>query len=115
MPHCNKISILVFSSLPDLASDHILHQSMQESDSDCGTFSDSGPATPKAKPFIQSQLDDLIRNLALSKAAEILASRLSEHGSFHLHARITFYCKRDQVAYSFSISVKKMTLSFVST
>ena len=94
MPHCNEILIPVFSSSPNLAPDEILNQSMQESDSDCSTFSDSEPATPKAKPFIQSQLNDLIRNLAFSKeAADISASRLSEHGVVHSDAR-TFYCKK---------------------
>ena len=35
----------------------------------------------KVKPFSQSQLNDLVRDLALSKEAfEVLASRLSEHG-----------------------------------
>ena len=35
----------------------------------------------KVKSFSQSQLNDLVRDLALSKeASEVLASRLSEHG-----------------------------------
>ena len=88
---------------------------MLESDNDGSTFSDSEPATPKAKPFTQGQLNDLITDLSIpKKAAELLASRISEHGALHSNARITFDRKRDEVRYSFCVLVKKMTLSFVT-
>ena len=82
VPHCSEVPVPVpvFSSLPD------------------SVFSDSMPATPKAKPFTKGELNDLVRDLALSKeAAEILASRLSEHFVLDSEARITFYRKRDEI------------------
>ena len=87
---------------------------MEERDSDCSNFSDSMPATPKAKPFTKGELNDLVRDLALSKeAAEILDSRLSEHFVLDSEARITFY--RKEMKYSFSTSVKKKTLCIATT
>ena len=54
--------------------------------------------TPKAKPFTKGELNDLVRDLALSKyAVEILASRLSVHFVLDSEARITFYRKRDEI------------------
>ena len=51
----------------------------------------------KVKPFSQSQLNDQIRDLALSKeASEVLASRLSEHGILDSKTKITFYPRRDE-------------------
>ena len=78
--NCNKIPIPIFSLLLELASDDILHQPMPESESDGSTLKDSRRATPKTKPFTQSQFNNLVRYLALSKeVARILVSRPSEH------------------------------------
>ena len=87
MPHCNEIPIFVFSFLPNLASDDILNQPMQENKSDGSTFSDSGSTTLKAKPITQGQPNDLAQELALSKdSAEILAFHLRKHGVLYLDA-----------------------------
>ena len=96
VPHCSEVP--VFSSLPDSAPDDTVLETMEERDNDCSNFIDSMPATPKAKPFNKGELNDLVRDLALSKeAAEILASRLSEHFVLDSEARITFYRKRDEI------------------
>ena len=54
----------------------------------------------KAVPqqFNQSELNDLVRDLDLSKqAAEILASRLNEKHVLHSSAKVSFYRKRDEL------------------
>ena len=50
----------------------------------------------KTKAFSQGQLNDLVRDLALSKEwSEILASRLSKHGILDFRTKITFCRDRD--------------------
>ena len=61
---------------------------------------DSSTESKKAVPqlFNQSELNDLVRDLNLSKqAAEILASRLSEKHVLHSSAKVSFYRKRDEL------------------
>ena len=44
------------------------------------------------KPFSQGQLNNLVRDLNLSKeSSELIASRLGEHGVLDLGTKITFY------------------------
>ncbi|KAI6661361.1 hypothetical protein LOD99_9988 [Oopsacas minuta] len=51
----------------------------------------------KSEPFTQGQLNDLVRDLGLSKdASEILASGLSEHHVLYNEAKITNYQHRDE-------------------
>ena len=51
----------------------------------------------KVKPFSQSQLNDLVRDLALSKeASEVLASRFGEHGIRDSKTKTTFYRHRNE-------------------
>ena len=58
---------------------------------------ESSPSS-KPKPFGQGQLNDLIRDLGLSKeSSEILASRLDEHGILGSETKITFYRNRDDM------------------
>ena len=53
--------------------------------------------TSKVQLFTQGQLNDMVRDLALSKeAAEILASSLSEHRVLDAEAKILFYRNRDE-------------------
>jgi len=48
-------------------------------------------------PFSQEELNDLVRDLNLSKSsAELLAFRLKEKNILSDSARITFYCNRHQ-------------------
>ena len=52
----------------------------------------------KPKPFGQSQLNDLVRDLGLSNTSfEILASSLSKHGILDSGTKITFYRDRDNL------------------
>ena len=74
----------------------------EEVNSDDSNYSDSTSDTTaewqsKVKPFSQSQLHDLVRDLALSKeASKVLASRLSEHGILDSKTKMTFYRHRDE-------------------
>ena len=61
---------------------------------------DSSTESKKAVPqqFNQSELNDLVRDLDLSKqAAEILASRLNKKHVLHGFAKVSFYRKRDEL------------------
>ena len=50
----------------------------------------------------QGQLNDLVRDLNLSKkSSELLASRLGEHGVLDLGTKITFYRDRDDLLLRF--------------
>ena len=102
MPHCEEVPIPGFSSLPKLVSIDDLFAETEEVNSDDSNYSDSMSDTTaelqsKVKPFSQSQLNDLVRDLALSKeASEVLASLLSEHGILDFKTKITFYRHRDE-------------------
>ena len=67
MPHCSQVPVPTFSSLPDLALGDSLFEATDETDSDCSTYSDSLSAaaanlqTTEVKPFVQSQLKDIVR------------------------------------------------------
>ena len=61
---------------------------------------DSSTESKKAAPqkFNQSELNDLVRDLDLSKQeAEILASRLKEKHVLHSSAKVSFFRKRDKL------------------
>ena len=54
------------------------------------------------KPFSQGQLNDLVRDLNLSKeSSELLASHLGEHGVLDSGTKITFYRNRDDLLLRF--------------
>ncbi|KAI6648704.1 hypothetical protein LOD99_7930 [Oopsacas minuta] len=95
IPHCSEIQVPVFTSLPDTAFTEVIDES---SDSTYSSNSYNGLLQiSKAEPFTQGQLNDLVRDLGLSKdASEILASRLSEHHVLHSEAKITYYRCRDE-------------------
>ena len=76
--------------------------------SDSSISSSSGMAaaasslSAKPKPFSQSQLNELVCDLGLSKkSSEILASRLSEHGILDSGTKITLYRNRDDLLIRF--------------
>ena len=82
---------------------------MEDSNSSC---SNNYNSTSKAaevsslstnpKPFSQGQLNDLVRDLNLSKeSSELLASRLGEHGVLDSGTKITFYRNRDDLLLRF--------------
>ena len=102
VPHCEEVPIPVFSSLPKLVSNNDLFAETEEVNSDDSNYSDSMSDTTaewqsKVKPFSQSQLNDLVRDLALSKEASgVLASRICEHSILDSKTKITFYRDRDE-------------------
>ena len=103
VPHCEEVPISVFSSLPKFVSNDDLFAETEEVNSDGSSYSDAimsdttAEWQSKVKPFSQSQLNDLVRDLALSKeACEVLASRLSEHGILDSKTKTTYYRHRDE-------------------
>ena len=59
-------------------------------------------SSSKPKPFSQGQLNDLVRDLGLTKeSSEILASRLDEHGILDSETKITFHRDRDDMLIRF--------------
>ncbi|KAI6653918.1 hypothetical protein LOD99_3094 [Oopsacas minuta] len=84
-----------FTSLPDPAFTETIDESSDStySSNSCNELLQ----ITKAEPFTQGQLNDLVRDLGLSKdASEVLASRLSEHHVLHSEAKITYYRRRDE-------------------
>ena len=87
MPHCAEVPVFIF--LPGITADEMLLKAMDDTDSsDSSTSSSSSMAaaasllSAKPKPFSQGQLNDIDRDLGLSKkSSEILASRFGEHGT----------------------------------
>ena len=76
--------------------------------SDSSISSSSGMAAvasslrAKSKPFIQGQLNNLVRDFGLSKeSSKILASRLGEHGILDLGTKITLYREKDNMLIRF--------------
>lgn len=100
--HCNGVPILVFTSLPDFEPDHDtmnIAKAMDEASNSSSIYhlhlGDFQAA--KVKPFTQCELNDLVRDLALSKeASEILGSHLSEHCVRESEVKITFCSNRDK-------------------
>ena len=59
-------------------------------------------------PFYQMELNDVVRDLGLSKSfAELLASRLKENNSLSNSARITFYRNRHEEYFPFFFCEEK--------
>jgi len=75
LPHSEDIPVPFLTSQPELPLSHFeilenLH---------CTTHSEDEENLPKPQRFTQEELNDLVRDLNLSKAAsELLASRLKE-------------------------------------
>ena len=68
---------------------------------------ESQNATPQQ--FNQSELNDLVRDLDLSKqAAEILASRLNEKHVLHSSAKVLYFRKRDKLFITFFKEEKQL-------
>ena len=71
--HCDNIPVPVFGELPDI-SDEDSSSVTEHDDEEEVVLNDDAP-----HPFSQNELNDLVRDLSLSKSsAELLASRLKE-------------------------------------
>ena len=69
--HCDEIPVPVFGELPDIS---VKYSSSVQENEEGGVLNDDAP-----HPFPQKELNDLVRDLSLSKSsAKLLASRLKE-------------------------------------
>ena len=105
---CAEVPVSTFTSLPHLTEDETPLEAIKDTDSSCSNYistsmgakASSFGANPK--PFSQGQLNDLMRDLNLSKeSCEILASRLGEHGILDSETKITFFQNRDNLLLQF--------------
>ena len=81
---------------------------MEDSNCSCSNYSstsmsaEASSRSTNPKPFSQGRLNDLVRDLNLSKElSEFLLPRLGEHGVLGLGTKITFYCYKDDLLLSF--------------
>ena len=96
IPHCNEIPVLVFKGLPklELPVSEEDQAFILSTDSSEATVSDVGFPPSMPQLFSQGELNDLTRDLNLSKeSSELLASRLKEKNLLQLGTLITFYRK----------------------
>ena len=106
-PHSEKVPVPVFKGLPSLNNKDIGHD-MNEEDScdnelpeteweqseECSSETESPPVP---KPLHQTEQNDLVRDLGLSKkAAEILVSRLQAENLVHRSVKVSYFRKREQ-------------------
>ena len=108
VPHCTEVPVPVFTFLPDFTAVETLLETMEDSNSSCSNYGFTSMAAEASslrtnpKPFSQGQLNDLVRNLNLSKElSELLASHLVEHGVLDSGTKITFYRYRDDLLLRF--------------
>ena len=90
--HCDEIPVPVFTELLSSSSDEELEMN------DTTPAEDREYEEPMSGPqlFNQSELSDLVRDLALSKeSSEVLASRLKEKSLLQPGTKVSFYRKRD--------------------
>src|SRR5678815_5299449 len=97
LPHSDDVPIPVFTTLPDLA----LSDEEDIQDLVC-TLANSGSeyeeSTSTQQQFSQEDINDLVRELSLSKQdSELLASRLSEKNCLKAECKITFFRTREVV------------------
>ena len=104
-----------FFSLPELVLDNSQFEAIEETDNDYSNYSDiisfaaASLQTTKAKSFGQGQLNELVRDLALSQeATKILAYLLSTHKVLDFKTKKTFYCHRDEVLKVYCCIMKYM-------
>ena len=94
-PHSDEVPIPTFSCLPEFSENEDLSQ-MEGSKSDRSDSDFAGPSST-AQKFNQPELNDLIRDLNLSKeSSELLASRLKEKNLLDSETKVTFYRNREK-------------------
>ena len=96
VPHSLELPIPVFEGLPELNLLSDVENDASSSDSTPSLDKDSfHPAVLPRLLFSQGELNDLVRDLSLSKeSSELLASRLKEKNMLEPGTQITFYRKR---------------------
>nr|CAI5835337.1 unnamed protein product [Callosobruchus analis] len=95
IPHSDEIPIPTFHELPDISDNE--HCPSDRSSHTNETNSDDEWTSSVPQRFNQNELNDLTRDLNLSKkAAEVLASRLKEKNLLEQGTKITFYRTREK-------------------
>lgn len=101
VPHSHEIPVPVFTELPSLEDE----SDTCESDGSHGHESDTDfvdTSTKERGNFNQAELNDLVRDLGLSKElSELLASRLKEKNMLHKETNVTFYRNREKSLLAF--------------
>nr|XP_047125236.1 uncharacterized protein LOC124807409 [Hydra vulgaris] len=108
VPHSDDVPISVFTTPPDLTvSDEEDMQNLVCEHADSGSeYEDS---TSKQQQFSQEEINDLVRDLSLSKQnSELLASRLSEKNSLKAECKITFFRTREAALLPYFIQEEKI-------
>ncbi|ESO01734.1 hypothetical protein HELRODRAFT_174719 [Helobdella robusta] len=101
--HCDDIPVPVFHKLQDISDDESSSDEDQETEEEWPVVDDETPQL-----FSQQELNDLVRDLSLSKAsAELLASRLKKN-LLSGCARITLYRNRHQEYLQFFSEVQDL-------
>lgn len=96
VPHSEEIPIPTFHQLPELCEDE-LNLFEHPSDTNDGSDSDYEGMSSSPQLFNQEELNDLVRDLSLSKeASELLASRLKDKNLLEQGTKITFYRTREK-------------------
>ncbi len=104
MPHCGEVPVPVFEQLPSLEDEDDILEDNPESDSDAD-FVDVPTTEPKR--FDQLELNDLVRDLGLSKElSELLASRLNDKNLLQDGTKVTFYRNRENELLKFFATEK---------
>lgn len=96
--HCDEIPVPVFAGLNEI-NDDVISTTTSNTDEDEPTdvFQPSDADCDMPFLFSQAELNDLERNLYLSKmSAELLASRLKEKGMLEPGSSVSFYRKRSR-------------------
>eukprot|EP00795_Rhopilema_esculentum_P009944 gene9944-18557_t len=88
VPHCDEIPVAVFKDLPETIDKEFSSDEEYEEE-------EFAPDDKVPDPFSQNELNDLVRDLSLSKSsAELLASRLKDKNLLTDTTHITFYRRR---------------------
>ena len=101
VPHCEELPVPVFSDFSSCADSDDYQQEHEgcnnEMVSESESFSDDTNPLSAPELFSQMELNDLVRDLGLSKkAAEVLASRLQEKHLLDDSAKVSYFRKRYQ-------------------
>ena len=100
--HSDTIPVPVFSEFPEIVSEDDGDSDSAEEDphfdaTPLNTPSTTPKRTNTVRRFDQGELNDLVRDLNLSKQnSELLASRLQERGMIDTRTNITFYRSREK-------------------
>lgn len=94
VPHSEEIPVPVYTTLPDVLMAEEEEEIKDQHSSSGSEYEQEIQSTPQQ--FSQEELNDLIRDLGLSKqASELLASRLKEKNCLQPDIKITIYRTRE--------------------